>query len=169
MVLLATISDLISKARAEKARSEQTPRLSGTTIHVIDDDPVIREAMRRLFEAENYRVITYPSAEDFLDAPRPEGAACLLIDNLLPDMDGVSLIDRLRAEKTRLPTVMLTGHGDCGHCRGRHEGRRRGPDREAGKCRRAAGQCAERDRIGQVRQGRWRARRSARGRAPQVL
>ncbi|KPQ16819.1 MAG: chemotaxis signal relay system bifunctional protein-glutamate methylesterase / methyltransferase Che [Rhodobacteraceae bacterium HLUCCO18] len=112
-VLLATISDLISKARAEKARSEQTPRLSGTTIHVIDDDPVIREAMRRLFEAENYRVITYPSAEDFLDAPRPEGAACLLIDNLLPDMDGVSLIDRLRAEKTRLPTVMLTGHGDA--------------------------------------------------------
>jgi FixJ family two-component response regulator len=112
-VLLATISDLMRKARVEKNRNEHSPRQSGTAIHVIDDDPVIREAMRRLFEAENYIVTTYPSAEDFLDAPRPEGAACVLIDNLLPEMDGVTLIDRLRVEKTRLPTVMLTGYGDA--------------------------------------------------------
>jgi two-component system, chemotaxis family, CheB/CheR fusion protein len=112
-VLLATISDLIGKARAEKIRSDQFPRTSRTTIHVIDDDPVIREAMRRLFEAEGYTVTTYGSAEDFLTAPRPEGAACLLIDNLLPGMDGVTLIEHLRSEKAHLPTVMLTGHGDA--------------------------------------------------------
>ncbi len=112
-VLLATISDLIRKARSEKTRSDLFPRTSGTTIHVIDDDPIIREAMRRLFEAEGYMVMTYASAEGFLATPRPEGAACLLIDNLLPGMDGVALIDRLQSENTRLPTVMLTGHGDA--------------------------------------------------------
>ena len=112
-VLLATISDLILKARAARARNEQTHRMSTATIHVIDDDPMIRESMRRLFEAEGYSVVTYASAEEFLAAPRPDDPACLLVDNLLPNMDGVTLIDRLRAKKTRLPIVMLTGHGDA--------------------------------------------------------
>ena len=112
-VLLATISDLIGKARSEKAKPVHFRRTARTTIHVIDDDPIIREAMRRLFEAEGYMVMTYASAEDFLATPRMEGAACLLIDNLLPGMAGVALIDRLKSEKTRLPTVMLTGHGDA--------------------------------------------------------
>ncbi len=112
-VLLATISDLILKARAERARNEQTHRTSKATIHVIDDDPMIRESMRRLFEAEGFSVVTYASAEAFLAVPRPDDPACLLVDNLLPNMDGVTLIDRLRAEKTRLPIVMLTGHGDA--------------------------------------------------------
>jgi len=112
-VLLATISDLIHKARAEKIRTEQSHGASRTTICVVDDDPVIREAMRRLFEAEGYMVTTYASAENFLAAPRPEGTACLLIDNLLPEMDGVTLVDRLRVEKTQIPIVMLTGHGDA--------------------------------------------------------
>ncbi|PWK61477.1 CheR family methyltransferase [Roseicyclus mahoneyensis] len=112
-VLLATISDLIRKARSEKARAGLFPQTSRTTIHVIDDNPIIREAMRRLFEVEGYMVTTYSSAEDFLMAPRPKGPACLLIDNLLPGMAGVALIDRLRAEKVQIPTVMLTAHGDA--------------------------------------------------------
>jgi two-component system CheB/CheR fusion protein len=112
-VLLATISDLICKARSEKVRAGLFPQTSRTTIHVIDDNPIIREAMRRLFEVEGYMVATYSSAEDFLMAPRPKGAACLLIDNLLPGMAGVALIDRLRAEKMQIPTVMFTAHGDA--------------------------------------------------------
>ena len=83
------------------------------TVHVIDDDPMIREAMRRLFEAESWRVVTYPSAEDFLAVPRPDGDACILIDAVLPGMDGVSLLARLRAEESELPAVVLTGHGDA--------------------------------------------------------
>ncbi|MDG3042795.1 chemotaxis protein CheB [Roseicyclus marinus] len=112
-VLLAKISNLIRTARAERGTSDPVPRSSRTSIHVIDDDPFVREVMRRLFEAEGYMVMTYASAEDFLAAPRPGNGACLLIDNLLPGMKGVALIDRLRSEKARLPTVMLTGHGDA--------------------------------------------------------
>jgi two-component system, chemotaxis family, CheB/CheR fusion protein len=112
-VLLAMISDLMLTARATKARADRRMDASGTCVHVIDDDPMIRDITRRLFEAEGWAVVTYPSAEDFLAVPRPEGAACLLVDNNLPGMNGVALITQLRAEKSQLPAVMLTGHGDA--------------------------------------------------------
>lgn len=112
-VLLAQISDLMLKARTEKARKTRKPKKSETTIHVIDDDPAILQTMRRLFEAEGWSVVTYSSAEEFLAAPRPEGTTCLLVDHLLPGMDGITLVAQLRAENSYLPAVMLTGHGDA--------------------------------------------------------
>jgi len=112
-VLLAEISDLMLKARDEKTRIARSTDPSDMNVHVIDDDPVILESTRRLFEAEGWIVHTYPSAEDFLAAPRPEGNACLLVDNVLPGMDGVALIEKLRLQRSRLPVVMLTGHGDA--------------------------------------------------------
>ena len=109
-VLLARISDLMLQARTAKSKTTDRP---GTTLHVVDDDPIIRETTRRLFEAEGWSVFTYPSAEAFLASPRPGGAACLLVDGLLPGMDGVALVKRLRSEGSQLPAVMLTGHGDA--------------------------------------------------------
>jgi two-component system, chemotaxis family, CheB/CheR fusion protein len=113
-VLLALISDLILKSRAEQTKSTAPPDGTGMTVHVVDDSPMIRQTMRRLFEAEGWQVATYPSGEDFLAAPRPDGNACLLVDNVLPGMNGVALIALLRRQGSRLPVVMLTGYGDAG-------------------------------------------------------
>ncbi len=112
-VLLAVISDLMLKARTANAKKALRSDPFGTTVHVIDDDPIICETTRRLFEAEGWAVSTYSSAEDFLLQPRPGGAACLLIDNFLPGMDGVALITLLRSQRSQLLAVMLTGHGDA--------------------------------------------------------
>ncbi|MBL4918992.1 chemotaxis protein CheB [Szabonella alba] len=112
-VLLALISDLMQKARIEQGKSAQRPDTDITTVYVIDDASMIRETTRRLFEAEGWRVFTYATAEDFLAAPHARSGACLLVDNLLPGMDGVALITLLRSQQSKLPTVMLTGHGDA--------------------------------------------------------
>ena len=112
-VLLAQIADLMLTARTAKERTVRRPGASRTTLHVVDDDPMVRETMRRLFQAEGWMVVTYPSAEDFLAQPRPDDRACLLVDNVLPGMDGIALIAQLRAEHSRLPAIMLTGHGDA--------------------------------------------------------
>ena len=112
-VLLAMISDLMQGARRAKSGSLGQFNASRMTVHVVDDDPMIRETLRRLFEAEGWMVVTYASAEEFLAKPRPDDNACLLVDNLLPGMDGVALITLLRAQKSMLPAVMLTGHGDA--------------------------------------------------------
>ena len=112
-VLLALISDLMRQARSENLPAIRRLENARTTVHVIDDDPMIRESMRRLFQAEGWSVVTYPSAEDFLAQPRPDGMACLLVDHALPGIDGVTLITRLRAEMSSVPAIMLTGHGDA--------------------------------------------------------
>ena len=111
--LLDKISSLISKARTGRLPRKSTGSSSGISVHVIDDDPLIRETMKRLFEAEGWSVVTYKAAEDFLAAPRPSGTTCLLIDSLLPGMNGIELIEHLRAENSTMPAVMLTGHGDA--------------------------------------------------------
>ncbi|MBK5927878.1 response regulator, partial [Rhodobaculum claviforme] len=112
-VLLALIGEMMEQGRRSLPKPTPRPGGAGITIHVVDDDPLIRKTMRHLFEAEDWCVVTHASAEDFLAAPRTEGDACLLVDNLLPGMDGVALIARLRTERSRLPAVMLTGHGDA--------------------------------------------------------
>jgi len=112
-VLLALIADLLQTRSTAEARVAQAADPARMTVHVIDDDPMICDSMRRLFEAEGWGVVIYPSAEDFLAAPRPEGAACLLVDGVLPGMDGVEMLTRLQAERSRLPAIMLTGHGDA--------------------------------------------------------
>ena len=111
--LLDKISSLMLKARTTKLRSMSEKNSSAISVHVIDDDPLIRETMQRLFEAEGWSVVSYEAAEDFLAAPRPGGTTCLLIDSLLPGMSGIELIERLRAENATIPAVMLTGHGDA--------------------------------------------------------
>ena len=112
-VLTCLISEVMAKDRSLKATSGNEPEAGTTSVHVVDEDPIIRETMRRLFEAEGWRVATYPSAEDFLETPLPDKSACLLVDNHLPGMDGIALIEQLRAQHSLLPTVMMTGHGDA--------------------------------------------------------
>lgn len=111
--LLDKISSLILKASAGRRQGKPDGNSSAISIHVIDDDPLIRETMRRLFEAEGWSVVTYEAAEEFLASPRPDGQSCLLIDSVLPGMSGTELIRHLRAESFTIPAVMLTGHGDA--------------------------------------------------------
>ena len=114
-VLLDQISTLLAKAKAPKRvhhRRSAADKDAATTIHVIDDDPVVRETMRRLFEVEGWSVQTYTTSEEILAAARPGPDDCLLIDNHMPGMDGAALIKTLRDEGVDVPMVMLTGHGD---------------------------------------------------------
>jgi len=112
-VLLSRISVLLQAARAARRQVPASPAASDqTTLHIVDDDAMIREATRRLFDAEGWAVVTHPSAESFLAAPRPGSRACLVIDGLLPGMSGVALLEALRAEQSTVPAIVLTAHGD---------------------------------------------------------
>lgn len=110
--LLAQIAALMNAGHVIRREDVGTTPSSNTCVHVVDDDATVRETMRRLFEAEGWTVRAYSSAEEFLAAPRPHRADCLLVDNGLPGMDGAGLISVLRAEKSQVPMVMLTGQAD---------------------------------------------------------
>jgi two-component system CheB/CheR fusion protein len=83
-----------------------------TVVHVIDDDPLVLKTIERLFKSDGFEVVTYKSAEHFLAMPRPTGTACLIVDMMLPKINGLELVELLRKEQSSLPVVMLTGYGD---------------------------------------------------------
>ena len=83
-------------------------------VHVVDDDPDIRISLQLLLSSVAIDAITYASADEFLLRFRemPGRPAVLLLDVRLPGLSGMALLERLRAERSPLPVIMLTGHGD---------------------------------------------------------
>jgi two-component system CheB/CheR fusion protein len=81
-------------------------------IFVVDDDSHVRDEMRSVLEEDGRRVEDYAACETFLDAYRPGGEACLLVDAYLPGMSGLELLRRLDEAGHRLPSIMITGNSD---------------------------------------------------------
>jgi FixJ family two-component response regulator len=84
----------------------------GPTVFIVDDDASVREALAGLIRAAGLRAASFPSAREFLRHPRPEGAACLVLDVHLPDVTGLDLQHELEVSGRPIPTVFITGRGD---------------------------------------------------------
>lgn len=82
------------------------------TVHVVDDDGAIRDALAWLLGSRGLATRTWPSAEAFLAGHDPGRAGCLVLDIRMDGMSGVELFDALRAAGSTMPVIFLTGHGD---------------------------------------------------------
>jgi two-component system response regulator FixJ len=81
-------------------------------VHVIDDDEAVRESLEFLLRSARMDVRTYDSASSFLAAlPRAE-AGCIVTDVRMPGISGIDLLRRLRELGSRMPVIVVTGHGD---------------------------------------------------------
>src|SRR5579864_7774376 len=81
-------------------------------VFVVDDDPAVCTALKRLIRSVGTEALTFTSAEDFFRATRPDVPGCLVLDVHLPDLSGLSLQEKLTAAKVDLPIIFITGHGD---------------------------------------------------------
>jgi RNA polymerase sigma factor (sigma-70 family) len=81
-------------------------------VFVVDDDRMIREAFQSLIRSVGLRVETFASAQDFLQAKRPEAPACLVLDVRMPGLSGLDLQMKLRDGDIPTPIIFITGHGD---------------------------------------------------------
>jgi FixJ family two-component response regulator len=80
------------------------------TVHVVDDEPSVRKAVGRLLQAAGYVVAAYESAEQLLDQlPDKRESGCILLDVLMPGVNGVMLQERLKEAGSALPIVFMTG------------------------------------------------------------
>jgi FixJ family two-component response regulator len=82
------------------------------TIFVVDDDQAARESLCWLIESVGLRVRCFASAREFLEGHDRSAQGCLLVDVRMPGMSGLELQERLLAEGSQLPVIVLTGHGD---------------------------------------------------------
>jgi FixJ family two-component response regulator len=81
-------------------------------VFVVDDDESVREALGNLIRSVGLRVETFASAQEFVGHPRPDAAACLVLDVRLPGLSGLDLQRELVNAGARIPIIFITGHGD---------------------------------------------------------
>jgi FixJ family two-component response regulator len=82
-------------------------------VAVVDDDDLLRDALRRLLKASGLGAVTFESAEDLLSSGRLREIACLIADVRMPGMSGLELQARLKAERYPIPIIFITAHGDA--------------------------------------------------------
>jgi two-component system nitrogen regulation response regulator GlnG len=81
------------------------------TILVIDDEPVIQHAFRKAFHAPGYETQTARTAAEGLARLASRRPDIVVLDVHLPDSDGLTTFDQIRARDARLPIILVTGHG----------------------------------------------------------
>jgi FixJ family two-component response regulator len=81
-------------------------------IAVIDDDPMIREALQALLSAFGYTVELYDSSEAFLQRAAACRAMCLLIDVQLGSSSGIELARQLANAGLKFPIMFMTANDD---------------------------------------------------------
>jgi FixJ family two-component response regulator len=81
-------------------------------IIVIDDDPSILRALRRLVSGAGFDVWTFDRPSTLLKSDLPKSGACLIVDIDLPEMNGVELCAKLAASGCMLPVILITAHTD---------------------------------------------------------
>ena len=86
--------------------------LTDPLVFVVDDNASMRKALSSLIRSAGLRVVTFASAEEFLQQTPPTVPACLVLDVRLPDMSGLELQRALIEAKNPIPIIFITGHGD---------------------------------------------------------
>jgi len=81
-------------------------------VFVVDDDVWLRESLETLIQDEGWQPETFASAQEFLDHPPTFSPSCLVLDICLPGLNGLELQKRVAVERTDMPIIFITGHGD---------------------------------------------------------
>ena len=81
-------------------------------VFVVDDDVSVRESLELLICYDGWQAEIFASADDFLSRPRPIVPSCLILDLSLPGLSGLDLQKRIASERTDMPIIFITGHGD---------------------------------------------------------
>jgi len=80
-------------------------------VFVVDDEPSVRRAVQQSLEALDVDVVCFPGAELCLDALKEERCDLVITDITMPEMDGLTLLERAREVAPLTKVLMVTGYG----------------------------------------------------------
>ena len=81
-------------------------------VFVVDDDPSMRRSLESLLRSVGLDARLFSSAQEFMQAERPDAPGCLILDVRLPGMSGLTFQQELAKAGVALPIIFITGHGD---------------------------------------------------------
>lgn len=83
------------------------------TVMIVDDEPMVLTALRSFLELETgYRVLTFITAQQALDALAEEHVDVVVSDYMMPGMDGITFLRTVREKWPLTTRILLTGYAD---------------------------------------------------------
>jgi FixJ family two-component response regulator len=82
------------------------------TVFIVEDDGGVRSALTMMIESFGWKASAFASAEAFLDVYTPTGKEFLIFDLHLAGMNGLALLEELRAQGNHMPAVLITARPD---------------------------------------------------------
>jgi len=80
------------------------------TIHIIDDEPIIHEVLGDLLTSEGYGVVNSSNGEEALEKHSPQAYELILLDLLMPGMDGIEVLKRLKKIDPHSVIIIITAY-----------------------------------------------------------
>ena len=81
----------------------------GPRVAIVDDDDVVRRALRRMIASLAYSPVEFGSGEAFLAELSNTKFACALIDMHMPGLNGLDVVGKMRDEGRNVPSIIITG------------------------------------------------------------
>ena len=81
-------------------------------VAVVDDEPEMRKAIRRLLATRGFRVEEYESGDEFLAALGSRPAHCVLLDLHMPGVSGFEVLEALGIRHNPVPVIVITAHNE---------------------------------------------------------
>ena len=79
-------------------------------ILIVDDDEAIRELLKEFFQGLGYEMSTAVNGSEALTVISQHDSDCIISDYVMPDMNGLELLERLREQGKEVPFLMITGY-----------------------------------------------------------
>jgi len=83
-------------------------------VAILDDEPEMRKALRRLLTCRGFRVEEYERGEDLLAALNAQPLDCLLLDLHMPGIAGFDVLETFRSRQIPVPVIVITAHDEPG-------------------------------------------------------
>ncbi|ALV05297.1 response regulator transcription factor [Roseateles depolymerans] len=85
-----------------------------STVHLVDDEAAVRDALAFLMRSHGLKVSTHASGPELLDAleKEPDPMGCIVLDVRMEPLSGLQVQDELMRRGVKLPVIFLSGHGD---------------------------------------------------------
>jgi len=109
--LIVQMDDQVTKTALDSAIMQSAqPTVKQPVVTVVDDDPAVCGSLKFALELEGFVVRTYGSGAELLDTSGFEICDCFVIDQRMPGMTGMELVDALRQRHILTPVILIISH-----------------------------------------------------------
>ena len=102
-------------ARESCVVEEPTPSKGTVSVAVVDDDPRLRTLLEEELQDLGVVPVLCDNGAELMALLQRQGVALILLDLMMPVMDGFACLDALRDQGSPIPVVVVTAHGDSSY------------------------------------------------------